>query len=271
MKKEGKFIMGTHKAIYQPKGAAREYSAWACNLYNGCTNQCDYCYCKRGVLSYTLGLSKPVLKKTVGKDDKEAFETFKRELAMYKDNIINDGTGLFFSFSTDPMLLEELPLTTLCVNECVKNDVPVQILTKKSYWVHSNIDFMNYLFSNWYDKVKIGFTLTGHDELEPYADSSLSRILECCYLIQNGVDTFVSLEPIVSFEDSLRMIKNFIHNYCFPNEFRIGLMSGVDKKTYYDWKKCDSFIREVKELALQYDFTVKWKNSIVTYYNKGFE
>ena len=113
--------MGTHKAIYQPKGAAREYSAWACNLYNGCTNQCDYCYCKRGVLSYTLGLSKPVLKKTVGKDDKEAFETFKRELAMYKDNIINDGTGLFFSFSTDPMLLEELPLTTLCVNECVKN------------------------------------------------------------------------------------------------------------------------------------------------------
>lgn len=36
-------------------------------------------------------------------------------------------------------------------------------------------------------------------------------------------------------------------------------------------KKCDSFIREVKELALQYDFTVKWKNSIVTYYNKGFE
>lgn len=52
MKKEGKFIMGTHKAIYQPKGAAREYSAWACNLYNGCSNQCDYCYCKRGVLSY---------------------------------------------------------------------------------------------------------------------------------------------------------------------------------------------------------------------------
>lgn len=271
MKKEGKFIMGTHKAIYQPKGAAREYSAWACNLYNGCSNQCDYCYCKRGVLSYTLGLSKPVLKKTVGKDDKEAFETFKKELVMYKDNIINDGTGLFFSFSTDPMLLEELPLTTLCVNECVKNDVPVQILTKKSYWVHSDLDFMNYLFSNWYDKVKIGFTLTGHDELEPDADSTMSRMLECCYLIQNGVDTFISLEPVVRFDDTLKIIKTFIDYGCIPPEFRIGLMSGVDKKTYYDWKKCDSFIREVKELALQYDFTVKWKNSIVTYYNKGFE
>ena len=263
--------MGTHKAIYQPKGAAREYSAWACNLYNGCSNLCDYCYCKRGVLSYTLGLSKPVLKKTVGKDDKEALETFKKELVMYKDNIINDGTGLFFSFSTDPMLLEELPLTTLCVNECVKNDVPVQILTKKSYWVHTNIDFMNYLFSNWYDKVKIGFTLTDHDELEPDADSTMSRMLECCYLIQNGVDTFISLEPVVRFDDTLKIIKTFIDYGCIPPEFRIGLMSGVDKKTYYNWDECVTFVKEVKKLALDNDFTVKWKLSIFDYYHNGYK
>lgn len=30
----------SNKCIYQPSGAAREYGAWACNLYNGCTHQC---------------------------------------------------------------------------------------------------------------------------------------------------------------------------------------------------------------------------------------
>ena len=112
----------THKTIYKPKGAALEYSQWACNLYKGCSNRCDYCYCRRGVLASTLGVDKPVLKKSAGRDTKEAFETFKRELSLYRDEIIKDGDGLFFSFSTDPMLPEELDLTTRCVNECVKNN-----------------------------------------------------------------------------------------------------------------------------------------------------
>ncbi len=40
------------KALYQPSGKAAEYSAWACNFYTGCSNDCEYCYCKRGVLSH---------------------------------------------------------------------------------------------------------------------------------------------------------------------------------------------------------------------------
>lgn len=40
------------KAIYNPKGKAGEYSEWACNFYTGCSNNCQYCYCKRGVMSH---------------------------------------------------------------------------------------------------------------------------------------------------------------------------------------------------------------------------
>ncbi|KAA6320448.1 hypothetical protein EZS27_029784 [termite gut metagenome] len=32
------------KAIYNPSGKAGEYSYWACNFYNGCSNGCTYCY-----------------------------------------------------------------------------------------------------------------------------------------------------------------------------------------------------------------------------------
>lgn len=30
--------------IYEPKGRAREYSPYACNLYIGCSHRCQYCY-----------------------------------------------------------------------------------------------------------------------------------------------------------------------------------------------------------------------------------
>ncbi|MCL2434964.1 MAG: hypothetical protein FWD09_02345 [Lentimicrobiaceae bacterium] len=41
------------KAIYNPSGKAGEYSYWACNFYTGCSNGCQYCYCKRGVMAHT--------------------------------------------------------------------------------------------------------------------------------------------------------------------------------------------------------------------------
>lgn len=49
----------SNRCIYQPKGAAKEYGAWACNLYNGCSHHCDYCYCKRGVWANTMVLISP--------------------------------------------------------------------------------------------------------------------------------------------------------------------------------------------------------------------
>lgn len=50
------------KAIYRPKGVAGEYSSWTCNSFTGCSNNCDYCYCKRGVMSH-VWTDKPKLKK----------------------------------------------------------------------------------------------------------------------------------------------------------------------------------------------------------------
>lgn len=42
------------KAVYQPNGKAREYSPWACNLYNGCPHNCKYCFNNHGVMSDTV-------------------------------------------------------------------------------------------------------------------------------------------------------------------------------------------------------------------------
>ena len=53
----------SEKAIYKPKGKAGEYASFACNFFVGCSNNCAYCYLKKGIGKKTLGGDKPVLKK----------------------------------------------------------------------------------------------------------------------------------------------------------------------------------------------------------------
>jgi len=120
------------KAIYSPSGKAGEYSYWACNFYVGCSNGCSYCYCKKGILKDTMGQDKPVLKKCF-KDEKHALEIFEKEL---KANLTElQKHGLFFSFTTDPMLKNTKHLTVKAIDICMIYCVPVKILTKIADWL----------------------------------------------------------------------------------------------------------------------------------------
>lgn len=264
----------SNRCIYQPKGAARGYGAWACNLYNGCSHHCEYCYCKRGVWKNTIGVDKPILKASVGRNIEEAHKTFLRELGEHRDAILADGDGLFFSFSTDPFLREEIDLTMRCVQECVLQEVPVQILTKATWWMQGarwiedepDTDFLRELVG-WRKYITIGVTLTGHDELEPDAPSNAERIRLLNHLLLCGIRTFASIEPVVDFESSLAMILDSLH---YTAEYRIGLMSPMNKDRYTH-PECERFVTKVTELSRQYGFKVKWKKSIREYYEDGLE
>lgn len=246
-------------AIYQPNGAAAEYSAWACNLYNGCTHRCSYCYCRRGILAHTIGGDVPVIKKQLGGTPEKAFTIFSKELMTYREQIIADG-GLFFSFSTDPMLREEIDLTLRCVIYATDQKVPCSLLTKATWWVDDHF----VLGSLWArrDLLTIGFTLTGRDDMEPGADSNVRRETAVIYLHKMGFRTFVSMEPIIEFDKSLPIILT-LADCC--DEFRIGLQSPYSPQRY-DWKQCDRFIRKVFSLSRQYDFRIFWKESIRRFY-----
>lgn len=226
------------KAIYNPSGRAGEYSYWACNFYTGCSNSCTYCYCKRGVLSSTWS-DKPMLKKCF-KDEKHALETFEKELMKNIDELRE--YGLFFSFTTDPMLASCLYTTMSAVNIATHNHIPVKILTKCTRWVD---DFSygrgrraqlskEYKAKN-VDLIAIGFTLTGHDELEPNAETNVERIQAMKSLHNAGFKTFASIEPIVDLESSKEMILQTLGN-C--DLYKVGLMSG--KK--YDWRELRSLM-----------------------------
>lgn len=214
------------KAIYKPKGKAAEYGKYACNFHVGCSNGCTYCYCKKGILSKSMGGDVPVLKKCF-KDEGHALKIFEKELLQNKEELQKH--GLFFSFTSDPMLPETIDITMKAIEAATDNYVPVKILTKCTCWVDAYLRYCE-IFEDaigggqeWRKNYAFGFTLTGHDELEPNASPNSERIEAMKKLHAASFKTWTSIEPIIDFESSKDMIRKTA-GYC--DLYKIGLESG---------------------------------------------
>ncbi|MBR6842118.1 MAG: radical SAM protein [Prevotella sp.] len=207
------------KAIYSPKGKAGEYAKYAVNFYVGCSNDCTYCYCKRGILGHAMGAPVAALKKCF-KNTADAITVFSRELQAHLNEFREH--GLFFTFTSDPFLPETIELTIMAVNCCVDFKVPVKLLTKRADF----IDKLPWYFFNrecYTRNVAFGFTLTGHDELEPGASTNAERIEAMKQLHKMGFKTFASIEPVISLPESSQMI---VQTMGFCDLYKIGLLSG---------------------------------------------
>ena len=245
------------KAIYNPSGKAGEYAQWACNLYVGCSNDCDYCYCKKGVLSSAMGQPKATLKKCFH-DENDAFRVFIKELEKNADAIRKDG-GLFFSFSTDPCLPETIDMTMMCIMVATGMDVPCTVLTKCAAWTEDK-SVMSPLMSV-KDKVTVGFTLTGMDVMEqgPTVATNEQRIQAMRMFHRHGFKTFASVEPVIDTEKSLQMIIQSIDD-C--DTYKIGLLSG---KKNYEWDDVNDFVRKVNTVLSHEGTPVVWKKSVESF------
>jgi len=235
------------KAIYQPKNKAAEYAEWACNFYVGCSNNCSYCYLKKGIGCKTLGGNVPTLKK--------CFTSRENAIDIFLKEVNNNLTelkqhGLFFSFTTDPLLPKTYDLTFDALEICMLKNIGVKILTKRTDWI-DRIDF-DYL-RGVEKKIAFGFTLTGHDELEPGASTNAERIEAMKKLHDAGFKTFASIEPIINFADSLDMIQR---SYPFCDLYKIGLESG---KKY----PMDLLIGFFQQVLLEGDVPVYFKDTFL--------
>ena len=238
------------KAIYNPAGRAGEYSYWACNFYKGCSNGCTYCYLKKGVLNHCLGGNEPELKACFKYPD-HAIEVFQNELIDNRAELQKH--GLFFTFTSDPFLEKTIDLTVRAIDICMANKVPVKLLTKRADWIEgyftANGQFCPFPYlvkHEYHSQIAFGFTLTGHDELEPGASTNAERIEAMRKLHDAGFKTFASIEPVIDFKSSLKMIKESRY-YC--DLFKIGLESG--KKYHKD--ELINFILSVMELFFLFD------------------
>jgi DNA repair photolyase len=254
------------KVIYNPSGKAGEYSYWAANFYNGCSATCEYCYNRHGRAAKVLGGDVPSLKKSLI-DVGTAFQIFKKETLQNLKELRK--YGLFFNFVSDPMLPKTIELNTICMRYCITKDITVKVLTKQTWWVNNIIEEMQINETFWnlyrYQKyINFGFTLTGHDELEPGAATNAQRIEAMKKLHNAGFKTWASIEPIIDFKSSWLVFNAAVHAGC--DLFKIGLLSG--KK--YDFLETNDFINKILEESDRYinrfkifNFKIYFKDSLL--------
>lgn len=242
------------KAIYTTKGAAREYGRVGCNFYTGCPNECSYCYLKRGAPSKHLGSNVVQLKKCF-KNEQDALYVFCKEVRRHID--VLKETGVFFSFTTDPMIPETRDLTLSAVNMCIFNDIPVKILTKEARFVYIDRMMSIYKSDAFRKYLQIGFTLTGRSDMEPKASRNLDRIESMRRIKEFGLHTWASIEPVIDWHHAREMVECSLE-YC--DHYKIGLLSGV-KKDYYNVLGSGMYINDMTKMITDAGKTVYLKES----------
>ena len=230
------------KAIYQPSGRAQEYSYWAVNFYNGCSADCSYCYCKRGVLS-SVWSTTPTLKKSL-EDELTALSIFRREVDKNLNKLRIH--GLFFNFTSDPFLKETIDLNLQAMDYCFVMDIPVKALTKQTWWIDEYTLPKN---------VTIGYTLTGIDEMEKGAATTIERIAALKHFHDLGYKTWVSMEPVINIDKS----SSCLIASQFVDHYKIGPLAG--KK--FELSEVDRFFNYVHNMMWGSNTTVYWKEGFI--------
>lgn len=204
-------------AIYEPSGKAREYSPLALNIYNGCDHHCRYCYVK-GILA---GADFPTPKKNLLVD-------LRKEAARGVDKQV------LLCFMGDPYCKLEmtLGLTRQALEIMTHYDVPVAILTKGGPRIYRDVDIIKSFKS-----IKIGATLTfdndgDSSEWEPDAAGPEERIEMLSRMHDEGIKTWVSIEPVIDPKQSLALIERTVG---FVDQYKIGRWNHDSRAACIDW------------------------------------
>ena len=109
--------------------------------------------------------------------------------------------------------------------------------------------------------IAFGWTLTGHDELEPQASPNADRIKAMRSVGNDGFKTWASIEPVIDFRSSLDMIYQALNAGC--QHFKIGLLTSNTRvcRDKYDMNDCLHFVEDVMRITSG-KATVYWKQSV---------
>jgi DNA repair photolyase len=207
--------------IYEPKGRAAEYSLLAINHYRWCTHGCEYCY-----VPAVLHIS-PEKFHSEAKPRDGVLEALRKEAPKFA------GTNkrVLLSFTTDPYQPAELEfhLTRKILEVLREFDIPFQVLTKGG--ISAIEDFKLYgpkdAFAISLTSIKDGRGF----KYEPGASAVFFRLMALRRAFEQGIETWVSLEPVLDAEESLNVISE---THEFTNLYKIGMLN--HRASELDWR-----------------------------------
>ena len=238
--------------IYEPKGRALEYSELACNLYRGCTHNCQYCYA-------------PAAMRTTGEKwhgNAKPRKDILRLLEKDAQKLEGDSRSILFCFLCDPYqpIERDERLTRQSLGIMAKYRLNNQLLTKGcADLILEDLELMKKA------KTQLGITLCFTDDnlrqqWEPQASTVSDRLNILKTAHEAGIFTWVSLEPVIDPEQALEVIKKANEYVDF---WKVGKLNHMKEyESLVDWKK---FLFDAKSLLNKLGAKYYIKKDLLSY------
>lgn len=222
--------------IYEPKGAALEYSPLACNLWLTCTHGCKYCFAPRALHKKpeSFFIEAPERKNILGRLEKDC-----KEMA-------GDRRPILLSFVCDCYQPHDAgpAITRKALEILSRYKMTAQVLTKGGMRAARDFDILKK------NKWEFGSTILfskpeSRREWEPGAASIMNRIHAICLAHEMGIRTWVSVEPVIDPEQALEAIEALI-KLKVVDFWKVGKLNHhKEHERSVDWSK---FLRDVRLL-----------------------
>jgi DNA repair photolyase len=210
--------------IYAPAGQAGEYAMLATNPYSGCGHKCAYCY-----VPAVLRISRETF--DAGAVERTGFlDRLKADARKYQT--LGSDKQVMLCFSTDPYHPGDNSLTRKAIEALKDHGMAFCTLTKGGRRALRDID----LFRPGRDA--FASTLTSLDDAvsmkwERGATLPGERIETLKMFHDAGIFTWVSLEPTLDTETSLRIVQE---THEFVDFYKIGRANYLPMTKTTDWK-----------------------------------
>jgi DNA repair photolyase len=212
--------------IYQPSGQAGEYAPWATNHYEGCGHRCLYCYVPsvRHVDRVEFDAGAEVRKNYLTRLDADLR---KCRAAAFTEQVM-------LSFLCDPYAPNdpEIGLTREVLTRLRAAGLGFCTLTKGGPRAYRDLE----LFRPDRDAFASSLTLLDpqlSERWESGAATPAQRIAALRRFHERGIFTWVSLEPVIDPETTLRIIEK---SAPFVDLFKVGRINYSKLTRLLDWK-----------------------------------
>lgn len=214
------------EAIREPRGRAKEYSLLACDPYWGaCSHFCSYCYVAGSMRRTQEQWSQIPLAPR-----RDFLKHLRRDAAKYR------GTDkrVLLSFTSDVYCEPAVKsgLTRQVLEVLREFDIPFQVLTKGGLRAVSDFDL--YGPNDAFATTLTCILPSEQDKVEPHAAGPADRAFAIAEAWRRGIETWVSLEPVLNPADALYWIEK---TAPMVGLFKIGKLNhDKEKEAQIDWR-----------------------------------
>lgn len=247
-------------AIYQPKGAAREYSPLALNYIKGCDHGCVYCYVPKMMKAFDKGY---VHSDVYIKDEQKLM----KEIVASAKRHANSQKQVFLSFLTDPYssFNSQTNLTRRVLEVLLKYNIPVSILSKGGLRMLVDLD----IFKEFGANIQVGGSLTFtsiEDSMKWEKGAAIpeERFEALSALHNAGVRTWASMEPVIYPDQSLEIMEITTH---YVDAYKIGKLNHFPKhEVRFDWTQ---FLNDSVTIMRKHNKQFYVKNDLAEFKDKN--